>query len=425
VNILLARNIFSKPWLIAPFYVESILPFVASMLEHQTELPLNLIQESNAFAIAGTKTPIAIRSNTSLDNAPKGSIAVIDIQGALMKNDQYCGPAGMESIGAWIKAADNNQNIDGIILKVDSPGGTVDGTEELGNIIRSTKKPIVGFVNGTMASAAYWIGSATDTLIANGATAHIGSIGVMMSFADLQPALEKAGVKFHEVYSSLSGDKNKGFREARQGDYTDIIGNTLDPLAQMFTDTVTKNRSGKLSSKENVLTGKMYFAKDAKKFGLIDSIGTMDDAINFIRTNSSTSKKKNMSAIKQRTHLNATLGITENHASTDEGVFLQDSELDTIEASMAASANLQADNTRLTAENAKVATLQAALDTANASLATANTRIVALEAEVTILGAQPAGSGSAPAGAADEIEKSKPAYVDDGSAAAANSFGLK
>ncbi|MBK7692126.1 MAG: hypothetical protein IPJ31_13815 [Bacteroidetes bacterium] len=132
MNILLARNIFSKPWLIAPSYVESILPFVASMIEHQTELPANLIQESKAFAIAGATTPLAIRSNTSLENAPKGSIAVIDIQGALMKNDQYCGPAGMESIGAWIKAADNNQNIDGIILKVDSPGGTVDGTEELG-----------------------------------------------------------------------------------------------------------------------------------------------------------------------------------------------------------------------------------------------------------------------------------------------------
>lgn len=411
--------------MIAPSYVESILPFVASMIEHQTELPVNLIQESKAFAIAGANTPIALRSNTSLENAPKGSIAVVDIQGALMKNDQYCGPAGMESIGAWIKAADTNPNIDGIILKVDSPGGTVDGTEELGNIIKGTKKPIVGFINGTMASAAYWIGSATDTLIANGATAHIGSIGVMMSFADVQPALEKAGVKFHEVYSSLSGDKNKAFRDARQGDYTDIIGNTLDPLAQMFTDTVNKNRTGKLSTKENVLTGKMYFAKDAKKFGLIDSIGTMDDAINFIRTNSSTSKKKNMSAIKQRTHLNATLGITENHASTDEGVFLQDSELDTIEASMATSATLQAENERLTAENATVATLQASLDTANATIATNAIRIEELEAEVIALGNEPAGDGSAPAGAADDQGTKKTAYVDDGSQAAAQSFGIK
>lgn len=401
------------------------MPFVASMLEHQTDLPANLIQESKAFAIVGASTPVAIRSNTSLENAPKGSIAVIDIQGALMKNDQYCGPAGMESIGAWIKAADANQNIDGIILKVDSPGGTVDGTEELGNIIKGTKKPIVGFINGTMASAAYWIGSATDTLIANGATAHIGSIGAMMSFADVQPALEKAGVKFHEVYSSLSGDKNKGFRDARQGDYTDIIGNTLDPLAQMFTDTVNKNRTGKLSTKENVLTGKMYFAKDAKKFGLIDSIGTMDDAINFIRTNSSTTKKKNMSAIKQRTHLNATLGITENHASTDEGVFLQDSELDTIEASMAASATLQSENARLTAENATVATLQASLDAANNTIASNATRITELEAEVATLGAQPAGGGSAPLGAVDNHAATKTKYVDDGSAARAAEFGIK
>src|SRR5665811_396008 len=119
------------------------------------------------------------------------SVAVISLDGALMKADQYCGASGMASIGETIKQADNHHNIKGIVLHVDSPGGTVDGTEALSSIIKNTSKPILTFVDGLMASAALWIGSSSDETMASTDTDEIGSVGVLMSFMDIQGYYEK------------------------------------------------------------------------------------------------------------------------------------------------------------------------------------------------------------------------------------------
>lgn len=125
-----------------------------------------------------------------------------------------------------------------------------------------------------------------------------------------------------------------------------------------------------------------------------------------------------------RTHVNALLGVTENHASNENGVYLQESELDAIEARLAADAGLQAENTRLTAENATAAETATALATANTTIATQNTRIAELEAEVEALGKEPAHKGTHVAGTVDPIEPKPSPYVNDGSEEKAAKYNL-
>lgn len=284
------------------------------------------------------------------DEAPRGSIAVIPVRGALMKEDQDCGPVGMDTLSDRILEADQHPNIDSMILYIDSPGGTVDGTQACADRVKATRKPVIAFIDGMMCSAALWIGSSADQVIAQNSTTQIGSIGVMMSFADMQPMWEAKGVKFHRINADQSSDKNKEFTDALAGDYEAIKKEMLNPLADQFINAVKKNRPG--ISSEEVFTGKVYFAEDALALGLIDEIGSLELAVeraselSLERKVAATSlnPQKQPIEMKQLTMLTALLAVAALE-STDDGVFLNEEQLAAIEDRLAADADaLQAAN---------------------------------------------------------------------------------
>jgi signal peptide peptidase SppA len=274
------------PWLIHQLSAEQYAPVIAALLNGERPTGYETSKEDHpaqshpllAFSpdAASGYTPGRLQSYA---DAPQGSIAVISISGPMMKEDN-CGDPGTETIGNRIKQAEASPNIDGIILQMDTPGGTVDGTESLANIYSAVKKPKLTFVNGMMCSAGMWVGSGGDEIMASGETDVIGSIGTMISFADMQPIYEKMGMKFHNIYADGSGDKNKMFSEAKAGNYTPIKNELLNPTNEVFVNAIKKNRAGKLDPEnEDVTTGKTYLSKKAKKSGLIDSIGNMDMAV--------------------------------------------------------------------------------------------------------------------------------------------------
>lgn len=211
----------------------------------------------------------------NLQNAEAGSVAIITITGELMKYDQECGPVGMLTMSDWIKEASSNPNISAIVLVIDSPGGTVDGTKNMADLIKGVGKPVVAHVDGLMASAALWVGTSAKEVYASNETDQIGSIGVMVSFADMKPVYQQMGVVFHNINSDLSPDKNKMFVDAEAGNYEALKNEMLNPVAEMFISAVQKNRP---NVKPEELTGKIFLAKDVVG-SLIDGIKTLDDTI--------------------------------------------------------------------------------------------------------------------------------------------------
>lgn len=218
---------------------------------------------------------LAYKNGEASDSSVGGMVAMASIKGPLMKDDQECGPMGMVSIGRFIQSADRNPSVDAIVLNIDSPGGTVDGTESLANIIKNTSKPVVAFVDGMMASAALWIGSMADEVWASTDLDEVGSVGVIMSFADMQPMWEKQGVVFHRIVSSLSPDKNKMFEDLKSGKYEEYQKEFMDPIAEKFQSVVRSNRP---EVNDSHLTGKIYLARDVMGV-FVDRIGTLDQAI--------------------------------------------------------------------------------------------------------------------------------------------------
>jgi protease IV len=271
MNYKLTSAILKSVWAIEPRAAIANGTLLSIILNHQqNELQIEESPKISAVSKNGYKYD-------NLESAPSGSAAIIPIVGELMKYDQLCGPVGTKTIGKWIVEADQHPKINAIVLNIDSPGGTVDGTETLENIIKATKKPIVAFIDGMMCSAALWVGSAADIIIASTPHDEIGSIGVMVSFADVQPYYEKMGIKFHTIRAEQSKEKNEVFYQALAGNYDKIKKEMLNPLADAFIETIRTNRPG--TTKEQY-TGKVFFAKDVLG-SLVDGIGNLDYAVNY------------------------------------------------------------------------------------------------------------------------------------------------
>ena len=213
--------------------------------------------------------------------AQKGSVAIIPLDGAVMKND-YCGSPGTASIAKWYSQAEANPNIIGTILYVDSPGGDVSGTDLLANHIRSMQKPKMTLVNGLCCSAAYWIGSATDHIMSDSPNNTIGSIGTYCTLRDMSGYMEQQGIKVHEIYATKSTEKNKVYKDALDGNYDPLRTAQIDPINNQFHAAVRSHRYGKGMDYKSAFTGATYQTDEAINNGLIDSAGSLSDAIALI-----------------------------------------------------------------------------------------------------------------------------------------------
>lgn len=262
-------------WAIDPQYALNAGIVISGLLSGNGIQNINQEDSIGALKSSSLRSPVKFYD---WDSAPAGSVALIRVRGEMMKDDMPCGSIGMATIGKRIQQADNDVRFAGILLQIDSPGGTVDGTETLANIVKNTKKPILAYVDGMMASAAAWVGTSADEIWASTDTDEVGSIGVLLSFADLQPAYEKLGVKFHLITATTSEEKVRRFKDLKAGEYDEYIKQVLDPLDKKFMNQVKANRP---RMNDTQLSGKLFFVKDVMG-SFIDRIGTLDNAVNRI-----------------------------------------------------------------------------------------------------------------------------------------------
>lgn len=219
------------------------------------------------------------------NKAPEGSVAVVSLRGDMLKEGTMCS-YGTEEIAAVIREAASSPKIIGIRLDIDSGGGAVDAIAPMLDAIRYAQenyKPVVACCD-LCASAAYYVACHCNKIMAdNDISAEFGSIGVMMQFPDYAKYYEQKGIKVHTIYSDLSTHKNAPFEAALKGEYKSIKEEMLNPLAREFQQAVKSHRPNLDDKIDGILNGRMFFAKDALKYGLIDAIGNRDAATEEVR----------------------------------------------------------------------------------------------------------------------------------------------
>lgn len=168
----------------------SIEPSAAAMVREQAA-GLDL----DAHISAATR-PQSAGMQTAAGNGGK-SIAVITLGGLLMKSQSSMGGTSTIEARRQIRSAVADPNVGGILLAIDSPGGTVSGTDDIARDVAAAAaiKPVWAAIEDLGASAAFWIASQASRITANSATALVGSIGTYQTIYDQSGAAEKAGIK--------------------------------------------------------------------------------------------------------------------------------------------------------------------------------------------------------------------------------------
>jgi signal peptide peptidase SppA len=259
--------------------LEAALSATWAMEEHALERLLAIADRS----IEVTPEALEAYRAKTLEAADKArvrdGVAIIEANGPLFKRANMLaaisGATSYEIIRRDLQATLDDPAVKGIALLVDSPGGEVTGANELSQAIFDArgKKPIVAYVAGMGASAAYWIASAADKIVVD-STAILGSIGVQVAFVDKEP---RAGEKRYRFVSSQSPNKNPdpGTEEA-----ANQIQETIDAMAQIFVEAVARNRA---VATETVLKdfgkGGTFVGQSAIDAGLADSIGTFEGVL--------------------------------------------------------------------------------------------------------------------------------------------------
>jgi len=209
-------------------------------------------------------------------------IGVISIHGPIFRHanlmTELCGGATTSQLALDLGSALSDRSIRAIVLDIDSPGGEATGIQELAAAVRAgTKsKPIVAYVGGSGASAAYWIASAASEVVID-PTAMLGSIGVVVGYTDTSAQDEAIGLKSIEVVSSQSPRKRLDpMTDEGRGELQTIV----DDLAAVFVAKVADNR-GVPQSKvlSDFGQGGVLVGKKAVRAGLADRIGSLEGVI--------------------------------------------------------------------------------------------------------------------------------------------------
>lgn len=220
----------------------------------------------------------------ALSSEIDGQIAKVSMSGVMTVEDGLC-HYGMNNLDRTMRKLYSNNSIKGIILSVNSGGGYSTAGDVLYNTIADKNKPVV--VHAVyMASAALKGTLKANEIIAASDSTEIGSIGTMMVMPKWY--LESAKQNDIELYSTKSPEKNAAWRAIKDGNFEPYI-KELTKNDEVFMDIVKNNRNLK-GDVESTLSGATFLAKDAKRRGLIDGIGSLDYAIKRLRSHISYNK---------------------------------------------------------------------------------------------------------------------------------------
>ena len=229
------------------------------------------ISKKNLFIIFILFILFLISIGSKNDNS--NNIAIVNIDGVILESDKV------------VKALDlfnKDDNIKAIILRINSPGGSVAPSQEIYEKVKRIKndkiKPIITSVDNMAASGGYYIAIGSDLIVANYGSV-IGSIGVIMSYPIAKNLLDNLGIDFNTYKSGEYKDSGSPYRYSTENDDR-YFNEVIDVLHKQFMNEVSTQRNIPLDQLKEYSQGQIFTGNKAVKIGLVDTIGTFEDALN-------------------------------------------------------------------------------------------------------------------------------------------------
>lgn len=274
-------------------------------LDSALSAPWAMLEErvTELLAIAGREhewTPEALeayRAKTASNGERlkiRDDIAILDVSGPLFKRANlftaFSGATSYDILRRDLQVALDDKAINGIILKIDSPGGEANGCDELAAAIYAARgiKPITSYVSGMACSGGYWLASAAPRIVISD-LAVLGSIGVVLGISDRTKAEERDGITRHEFVSSQSPGKRPDLAsdvgKAR-------IQKMVDDLAEVFVSAVAKHRGVEPETViKNFGAGGVEVGAKAVASGMADELGQFEATLASMSKRGATRRK--------------------------------------------------------------------------------------------------------------------------------------
>jgi len=279
-------DIVTGPWAIEPDKLGEIMSIYDAHLKRE-KIDLSAVEA---------------RMGESLGRKEQGydvvdGVAIIPVDGVIAKKAnmlmRVSGACSTELIARDFEEALEDPAVESILFDIESPGGAVNGTQELARVIFDARgtKPVVAFANGLMASAAYWIGAAADEIYTT-ETSSVGSIGVVAQHVDVSEADKMEGVKRTEIYAGKYkriASENEPLSEEGRND----IQSKVDYLYSVFVKDIADFRGASTKKViKNMADGRVFIGEQAVEAGLVDGVSTFDAVLSRMASGDLSEKKE-------------------------------------------------------------------------------------------------------------------------------------
>ncbi len=205
------------------------------------------------------------------------SIAVIKIQGVITSSPSLLTETvSPDDIYAMIQKVEENTYYKAVVFQINSPGGSVVASREMTGYVKDMKKPTVCWLSDVAASGAYWVASACDVIVADPLSI-TGSIGATASYLEFSKLFDKYGVTYESITSGDNKDMGSPFRNMTTEEREEMEY-IVDETFRYFLEEVVKNRNLSESQINQINSGGIFLGKDAVDMGLVDYLGSSQDA---------------------------------------------------------------------------------------------------------------------------------------------------
>jgi protease-4 len=198
-------------------------------------------------------------------------IAVVELNGTILSSRE---------VVSTLQTLAENSSVKAILLRVDSPGGGVAASQEIYEEVKSVRdsvKPVVVSMGALAASGGYYVSCGATRIIANPGTI-TGSIGVIATFPNFTKLMDKIGLQMNVIKSGEYKDSGSPFRPETKGDEK-VFQGVVDNSYQQFLGVVSKERKLSVDNLKKFADGRVFTGVQALKLGLIDTLGSFEDAI--------------------------------------------------------------------------------------------------------------------------------------------------
>lgn len=208
-----------------------------------------------------------------------GNIAVVVVQGAIVDGPDAPGMAGSDTIAAQLREARLDPEVKALVLRVNSPGGSVTASEQIRAEVAALKqsgKAVVVSMGGVAASGGYWVSTPANYIIASPSTI-TGSIGIFGVVTTFEDSLSEIGVHTDGVSTSPLADAT--VTKALTPEFSELMQLYIESGYSNFINLVAKSRHKTPEEVDKIAQGRVWVGSDAKANGLVDKLGDFDDAV--------------------------------------------------------------------------------------------------------------------------------------------------